>query len=71
MYMKIFIDHGKILNLLIDTFHSTKYFHAHLYTLACHFLCRLFYLFKYHENFMVGYLGCDYATVIFLDFSMH
>jgi hypothetical protein len=24
-----------------------------------------------HENFMVGYLGYDYATVIFLDFSMH
>jgi hypothetical protein len=28
---------GKILNLLFDTFHSTKYFDAHLYTLACHF----------------------------------
>jgi hypothetical protein len=28
---------GKIQNLLFDTFHSTKYFHAHLYTLACHF----------------------------------
>jgi hypothetical protein len=47
---------GKILNLLFDTFHSTKYFHALLYTLACHFT--------------VGYLGYDYATIIFLDFSM-
>jgi hypothetical protein len=28
---------GKILNWLFDTFHSTKYFHAHLYPLACHF----------------------------------
>jgi hypothetical protein len=28
---------GKILNLLFDIFLSTKYFHAHLYTLACHF----------------------------------
>jgi hypothetical protein len=28
---------GKILNLLFDTFHSTKYFHAHLSIIACHF----------------------------------
>jgi hypothetical protein len=28
---------GKMLNMLFDTFRSTKYFPAHLYTLACHF----------------------------------
>jgi hypothetical protein len=28
---------GKILNLLFDTFQSTKYFHASFPTLACHF----------------------------------
>jgi hypothetical protein len=28
---------GKIPNLLFDTFHSTKYFHAHLSPIACHF----------------------------------
>jgi hypothetical protein len=28
---------GKILNLLFDTFHSTKYFHAHLAIIVCHF----------------------------------
>jgi hypothetical protein len=27
----------KILNMLFDTFHSAKYFHAHLYALTCHF----------------------------------
>jgi hypothetical protein len=33
-----FVDHGKkILNLLFDTFHSTKYYHAHLFIIACHF----------------------------------
>jgi hypothetical protein len=31
------VDHGKILNLLFDTFYSTHYFHAHLYAIACHF----------------------------------
>jgi hypothetical protein len=28
---------GKMLNILFDTFHNTKYFHAHIYTIACHF----------------------------------
>jgi hypothetical protein len=28
---------GKIINLLFDTFHNTKYFHAHIYAIACHF----------------------------------
>jgi hypothetical protein len=28
---------GKMLNLLFDTFHNTKYFHAHILALACHF----------------------------------
>jgi hypothetical protein len=37
MYVKLFVEHGKILNLLFDAFHSTKYFHAHLYTIACDF----------------------------------
>jgi hypothetical protein len=32
-----YVDHGKKLNLLFDTFHSTNYFHAHLYVIACHF----------------------------------
>jgi hypothetical protein len=32
-----YVDHEKILNLLFDTFHSAKYFHAHLSTIACHF----------------------------------
>jgi hypothetical protein len=32
-----YLIHGKILNLLFDTFHSTKYFHAHLSIIACHF----------------------------------
>jgi hypothetical protein len=27
----------KILNLMFDTFHSTNYFHAHLYAKDCHF----------------------------------
>ena len=28
---------GKILILLFDTFHSTKYFHVHNHAIACHF----------------------------------
>ena len=28
---------GKILTLLFDTFHSTKYFHVHNHAIACHF----------------------------------
>jgi hypothetical protein len=32
-----YVDYGKILNLLFDTFHSTNYFHARLYVIACHF----------------------------------
>jgi hypothetical protein len=32
-----YVDHGKLLNLLFDTFHSTKYFHAHFSTIAYHF----------------------------------
>jgi hypothetical protein len=31
------VDLEKILNLLFDTFRSTKYFHALLYPLVCHF----------------------------------
>jgi hypothetical protein len=62
---------GKIINLLFDIFHSTKYFHAYLYAIACHFCVGCFT----HPNpikiFMVGYLEYDYATVIFIDFSMH
>jgi hypothetical protein len=26
-----------MLNLLFDTFHNTKYFHAHIYVIACYF----------------------------------
>ena len=31
------VEHRKIPNLLFDTFHNTKYFHAHIYVIACHF----------------------------------
>jgi hypothetical protein len=30
-----YVDYGKILNILFDTFHSTKYFHMYL----CHAFC--------------------------------
>ena len=46
---------GKILTLLFDTFHSSKYFYVHN-PHALSFLCRLFYLSKRYENFMVVYL---------------
>jgi hypothetical protein len=61
----------KILNLLFDTFHSTKYFSCSFIPSSLSFLCRQFYLSNYHKNFMVGYLWYDYDTVIFLDFFMH
>jgi hypothetical protein len=33
-----YVEHRKkILNMLFDTFHNTKYFHAHIYALACPF----------------------------------
>jgi hypothetical protein len=44
MYVIIFVQRlfslwnlGKMLNLLFDTFYNTKYFHAYIYFLACHF----------------------------------
>jgi hypothetical protein len=61
---------GKILDLLFDTFVVQSIFML-IYIPSLLFLCRLFHLSKYHENFMVVYLGYDYAKVIFLDFSMH
>jgi hypothetical protein len=36
-FYTVILDMGKILNLLFDTFHSTKYFYAHLSIIACHF----------------------------------
>jgi hypothetical protein len=35
------------------------------YAMFFAFLCRLLYLPKYNENFMVGYIRHDEATVIF------
>jgi hypothetical protein len=32
-----YVEHRKMLNLLFVTFHNTKYFHAHIYAIACHF----------------------------------
>jgi hypothetical protein len=32
-----YLEPRKIINLLFDTFHNTKYFHAHFYVLACYF----------------------------------
>jgi hypothetical protein len=31
------VEMKKIINLLFDTFYSTKYFYAHLYAIGCHF----------------------------------
>jgi hypothetical protein len=28
---------GKMINLLFDTFHNTKYFNDHIYVISCHF----------------------------------
>jgi hypothetical protein len=40
-----YVEPKKILNLLFDTFHNTKYFHAHIYAIACHFyVCHFTYL---------------------------
>jgi hypothetical protein len=61
----------KILNLLFDTFHSTKYFHSHLIHHSLSFLRRLLHLSKYNEIFMVDYVLHDEATIFFLDFSKH
>jgi hypothetical protein len=61
----------KMLNLLFDTFHSTKYFHVHLCHALCHFLCRLLHLSKYNEIFIVDYVLHGEATIFFLDFSEH
>jgi hypothetical protein len=61
----------KILNLLFDTFHSTKYFSCSFIHHSLLFLCKLFYLSKCNENFMVDYLLCEEATVVFLDFCIH
>jgi hypothetical protein len=61
----------KILNLLFDTFHSTKYFHAHLSIIACHFCICCFTYSNAMKIFMVDYVLHDEANVIFLDFSEH
>jgi hypothetical protein len=63
-----YVDHEKNTKFVVWYFSEYKVFSCSFIHPSLSFLCRLFNLFKYHEKFMVGYLGCDYATVSFLDF---
>jgi hypothetical protein len=66
-----YVDHGKNTKFVVCYLSQYKVFSCLFVPHSLSFLCRQFYLSKCHENFMIGYLGYDYATVIFLDFSMH
>jgi hypothetical protein len=75
IFSTVFVDYAgqgkKNTKSVVWYFSQYKVFSCSFIHHSLSFLCRLFYLFKYNENFMVGYLWYDYAIVIFLDVSMH